>query len=76
VQFASFDERSNAGPVLRSLVVTSEERILPIKYNLPVILPTSGRKLRSITAGIRCMDVASGDKAASSANWVGLLTSR
>jgi hypothetical protein len=54
VQFAGFDERSNAGPVLRSLVVTSEERILPIKYNLAVILPISGRMLWSNIGGIHC----------------------
>jgi len=45
VQFAGFDERSNAGPVLRALIVTGEERILAIKRNLAVILPISGRML-------------------------------
>src|SRR6266568_1776398 len=33
VQFAGFDERSNAGPVLRALIVTGEECILAIKYH-------------------------------------------
>src|SRR5262249_49494559 len=33
VQFAGFDERSNAGPVLRAMIVTGEERILAIKYH-------------------------------------------
>src|SRR5438876_8432400 len=33
VQFAGFDERSNAGPVLRALIVTGEECILAIKHH-------------------------------------------
>jgi len=33
VQFASLDERSDAGPVLRSLIMTGEERVLAIEHN-------------------------------------------
>jgi hypothetical protein len=58
VQFAGFDERSNAGPVLRALIVTGEERILAIKRNLADILPISGRMSSSTIAGIRFMGKA------------------
>jgi len=58
VQFAGFDERSNAGPVLRALIVTGEERILAIKHNLADILPISGRMSSSTIAGIRFMGKA------------------
>src|SRR6266853_2374480 len=33
VQFAGFDERSNAGPVLRALIVAREQRIFSIESN-------------------------------------------
>src|SRR5258708_114853 len=33
IQFAGFDERSNAGPVLRPLIVAREQRIFPIENN-------------------------------------------
>jgi hypothetical protein len=54
VQFAGFDERSNAGPVLRPLIVAREQRVLSIENNLAVILPISGRMSSSIIAGIHC----------------------
>src|SRR6202040_3243853 len=33
VEFASLDERSDAGPVLRSLIMAGEERVLAIEHN-------------------------------------------
>jgi hypothetical protein len=50
VQFAGFDERGDAGPVLGALIVTGEERIFAIEDHHPNILPMSGRSWKSITA--------------------------
>ena len=33
MQFAGFDERSNAGPVLRTLIVACEERVFTIEHD-------------------------------------------
>ena len=44
-ELCCLDERSNAGPVLRALIMPREQRILAIQNNLAVILPISGRKL-------------------------------
>jgi len=52
VPFAGFDERSNAGSVLCTLIVAGEERVLAIEHNCPFILPMSGRIWKFITAGI------------------------
>ena len=54
MQFAGLDKRGDGCPVLRPLIVAGEERVLPIEHNLPFILPISGRKSKSIIAGIRC----------------------
>jgi hypothetical protein len=56
VQFAGFDERGDAGPVLRALIMTGEECVFAIEHNLAVILPIPGRMLWSNIAGIRCTD--------------------
>ena len=45
VELAGLDERGNAGPILRALIMPGEERILAIENNLAVILPISGRML-------------------------------
>jgi hypothetical protein len=45
VELAGLDERGNAGPILRALIMPGEERILAIESNLAVILPISGRML-------------------------------
>ena len=41
-------------------VVTREKRVLSCQGNCGVILPISGRKLSSVTGGIRSMGVVSG----------------
>ena len=43
VELASFDQRSDAGPVFGSLVMAGEERVFAIEHNREVILPISGR---------------------------------
>ena len=54
VEFARFDERGDAGPVFRSLVMAGEERVLTIEGDRPFILPMSGLRSRFIIAGTRC----------------------
>ena len=44
VELARFDERGEAGPVFRSLVMAREERVLAIENHRGVILPVSDRK--------------------------------
>jgi hypothetical protein len=76
IHLAGLDERSNDGPVFTTPIRSCKKMILSAKCNRPIILPTSGRKLRSIIAGIRCMDAVSLGEAPTSANTVGLFTSR
>ena len=42
--------------MLGAPVGPGEQSILAIEGNRAVILPISGKRLRSITAGMRCMD--------------------
>ena len=74
IHLAGLDERSNDGPA--TPIRSCKKMILPAKCNRPIILPTSGRKLRSIIAGIRCMDAVSLGEAPTNVNTVGLFTSR
>jgi hypothetical protein len=60
VELASFNQRSDAGPVFCALVMTGEERVLAIENNRPFILPVSGLRSRSIIAGTRCTAGACG----------------
>ena len=53
-----------------------EQRILPVERHLPFILPMSGRKLKSIIAGIRSMVAVFDANTLSSAPTAGLFTSR
>jgi hypothetical protein len=76
VTLAGLDERIHFGGTNSSAVRTGEEIIFPAQDNRPIILPTSGRKLRSIIAGIRCMDAVSLVEAPTSADTVGLFTSK
>jgi hypothetical protein len=55
LQLCRFDQRSNAGPVDRALIVAGEEAIPAIESNRPFILPMSGRKWKFITDGIRIL---------------------
>ena len=55
VQFTRFYERGDDRPVLGSIIVSGEERILTIEGHRPDILPISGTKSRSITAGMHFM---------------------
>jgi hypothetical protein len=53
-----------------------EKIVLAADRNHPIILPISGRKLKSITPGTRSTGAGSGGITASSASAVGLFTSR
>jgi hypothetical protein len=53
VQLAGLDQRGRHRPVFRAFVAAGEQSILSAESNRPVILPLSGRKLWSITAGTR-----------------------
>ena len=66
--FADVDEHSYALEV-------SGEAMAPF-YDLPVILPISGRRSKSITVGIRCMGAVFDGTTLSSVSPVGLFTSR
>jgi hypothetical protein len=44
VELASFNQRSDAGPVFGSLVMAGEERVFAIEHHRGVILPVSDRK--------------------------------
>ena len=58
VQFAGLDQRGDAGPILRPLIVAGEQCVLAIERNLADILPISGRMSSSTIAGIRFMGKA------------------
>jgi hypothetical protein len=65
-EFAGLDKRSDAGPILRALIMPREECIFAIENHGPFILPMSGRRWKCITAGIpisagRCGSVRSTD---------------
>ncbi len=50
--------------------------VRPLGHDLPVILPISGRRSKSITVGIRCMGAVFDGTTLSSVSPVGLFTSR
>lgn len=55
VHLGRLDDRHGTRQGLRAGVSASEEPIFSSDSNLPNILPISGKKSRSITAGTRCM---------------------
>jgi transposase-like protein len=57
-ELCCFDQRSDAGPVLRALIMPREQRVFSIQNNLVVILPISGRISPSTIAGIPCVSGA------------------
>jgi hypothetical protein len=54
IELTGLNERGHDRPVLRSLIVPSEQAIFPVQGNLAVILPISGMLSLSIIPGIRC----------------------
>ena len=68
VELGGHDQRTAMRPALGAAIGAGEQMVLAAERNHPVILPISGRRSRSIIAGIRCMDVVSGSTAASSAS--------
>ena len=57
-ELAGLDQRGDAGPVLRALIMPGKECILSVENNLAVILPMSGRTSPSTIAGIPCVGEA------------------
>ncbi len=55
VQFAGFDQRSDAGPVLRTVIMAGEECVFAIEGHCPFILPMLGKSWKSITGGTRIL---------------------
>ena len=76
VEFCSGDERTNGGPPCAAIIGACEQVVLTPERNLPVILPISGKRSRSIIAGTRFLGVGSGCTAASSALLAALSISR
>ena len=76
VQFGGFDQRVNGCGATAAGIGTGKEIVLTADRNRTVILPISGKKLRSITAGTRCMGGGFGDNMSSSVRSVKLFMSR
>ena len=75
-QLAGFDQRGDDRPVLGAAVGAGEQGVLAVEGNRAVILPMSGKKLRSIIAGTRCMGAKSDDNTSSGARSVKLFMLR
>ena len=58
VQLAGFDQRADHRPALATSIAAGKEVVLAPECNRPVILPISGRRSRSITAGTHSMGAA------------------
>lgn len=76
VQFTGLDQGGDHRPMLGTAVGAREERILAIEGNLGVILPMSGLRSRSTTAGTRFTGVGFGGTTANSALLASLFMSR
>lgn len=66
VELGRTDQAVDRGGTLAAGIGTGEQVILAPECNCAVILPISGRKSKSITAGIRCTGAMSSFAAASS----------
>jgi len=58
VELGRGEERSDNGPAIAAAVRAGEQMVLAAERNRPVILPISGRRSRSITAGTHSMGAA------------------
>jgi hypothetical protein len=67
MEFSCLDDGQDIGDALAALVGAGEEPIFSSNCHLPDILPISGKKSRSITAGMRFMVGMSDATTASSA---------
>ena len=59
VQFGSADEGIDCGAAFAAAVGTEVQEVFSAESKFAIILPLSGKKLKSITVGIPCMGVAS-----------------
>ena len=75
-ELAGLDQGRDGRPVLGAAVGAGEQSVLAVQGNRPVILPMSGMRSSSITAGTRFMGVVSGATTASSASPVASFMSR
>jgi hypothetical protein len=76
VELGGGDEGANGCPSGATAVGSREQVVLAPERHLPFILPMSGRKLKSIIAGIRSMVAVFDANTVSSAPTAGLFTSR
>jgi hypothetical protein len=76
VELRGGDEGTYGCPSDAATVRAGEQMVFAPERHLPFILPMSGRKLKSITGGIRSMVAVFDANTASSAPTVGLFTSR
>jgi hypothetical protein len=76
VQLACFDQRVDGGSAMASRVRTCNCPIGATDGNLLFILPMSGKRSRSITAGIHCMGAMFDSNTVSSVPVAGLFTLR
>jgi hypothetical protein len=60
IKLGGLDQRIHGGGAMAAGIGAGEQIILAANGNRAVILPNSGRKLRSITAGTRCMGAGCG----------------
>ena len=76
VELGALDQGIDRGGAATAGIGASEQVILAANGNHAVILPISGKKLRFITAGTRCMGAGFGDNMSSGARSVKLFMSK
>ena len=59
IEFCRLDQAHDGGGALASTQATGKEPVLPSSGQFALILPISGKKLKSIIAGIPCTATAS-----------------
>ena len=74
VELGSFDQRVQRSGALAAAIGAGEQPGPAAEGNHAVILPISGKKLRSMTAGTRCMGAGFGDNMSSGVPSVKLFT--
>src|ERR1700682_2099096 len=76
VHFRRDDQAVHDGGALAAAIGAAEQPRFTSQGNRPVILPISGRRLKSFTVGIRCIGAVFDCNTASSVSPAGLFTSR
>ena len=76
VELCGGDEGADGCPSDAATVRAREQMVFASERNRPVILPISGRRLKSFTVGIRCIGAVFDCNTASSVSPAGLFTSR